>query len=94
MKRDPRALSDVRAESPFATPPRVLVVADDVSAGEAVALVEALDAIGADAEVRFSDTVTVGGYGRTNEELFRRHRVCPSPYRPDSLISRFRARRE
>lgn len=48
-----RVLSSVREESPFATPPRVLIVADDDSAHEAVALVEALDEIGAEAEVRF-----------------------------------------
>jgi hypothetical protein len=66
-----RALSKVRESSPFATPPRVIVVADDESAGQAVALAEALDAIGADAEVRFgsdanrdhaqSDAVIVAG---------------------------------
>jgi hypothetical protein len=52
MKRD-NTLSDVRARSPFATPPRVIVMADDDSAGQAVALAEALEAAGADAEVRF-----------------------------------------
>jgi hypothetical protein len=55
MKRDYRTLSAVREESPFETPPRVLVMADDADAGEAVALVEALDAVGADAEVRFGE---------------------------------------
>jgi hypothetical protein len=54
MKRDHRALSVVREASPFATPPRVLVVADDADAVEAVELAEALDAYGAEAEVRFS----------------------------------------
>lgn len=58
MKRDYRSLSEVREQSPFATPPRVLVVADDASAGEAVALVEALDALGADAEIRFHEDVS------------------------------------
>jgi hypothetical protein len=53
MKRDYRSLSLVRESSPFATPPRVLVMADDDSAGEAVALAEALEAAGAVAEVRF-----------------------------------------
>jgi hypothetical protein len=53
MKRDDRALSVVRESSPFATPPRVLVVADEESAGEAASLVDALEALGADAEVRF-----------------------------------------
>lgn len=53
MKRDHRPLSAVREESPFATPPRVLVMAADADAVEALELVEALDAIGADAEVRF-----------------------------------------
>jgi hypothetical protein len=55
MKREHRTLSAVREESPFETPPRVLVVADDADAVEAVALVEALDAVGADAEVRFGE---------------------------------------
>jgi hypothetical protein len=54
LKRDHRALSVVREASPFATPPRVLVVAEEENAGDAVALVEALEAAGADAEVRFS----------------------------------------
>ena len=53
MKRDHRPLSAVREESPFATPPRVLVMADDADAVEALELAEALDALGADAEVRF-----------------------------------------
>lgn len=53
MKRDYSTLSVVRAASPFATPPRVVVVADDENARHAVALVERLEAIGADAEVRF-----------------------------------------
>jgi hypothetical protein len=48
-----RALSNVRQESPFATPPRVVVVADDDTAGEALSLVESLESLGADAEVRF-----------------------------------------
>jgi hypothetical protein len=53
MKRDQRTLSAVRERSPFDTPPRVIVVADDETAGQAVALAEALEAAGADAEVRF-----------------------------------------
>jgi hypothetical protein len=55
MKRDHRPLSAVREESPFATPPRVLVMADDAAAVEAVELAEALDALGADTEVRFGE---------------------------------------
>lgn len=50
-----RALSTVRETSPFDTPPRVLVLADDETAGQAVALAEALDAAGAEAEVRFGE---------------------------------------
>jgi hypothetical protein len=57
MKRHQRSLSVVREATPFATPPRVLVVADEDDVSEAVKLVEALDASGADAEVRLaSDT--------------------------------------
>lgn len=55
MKRDYRTLSAVREDSPFATPPRVLVVADDTDAAEAVALAEELEAVGADTEVRFGE---------------------------------------
>jgi hypothetical protein len=55
MKHDHFTLSTVRAASPFSAPPRVLVVADDECAGQAVALLEKLEAIGADAEVRFSE---------------------------------------
>jgi hypothetical protein len=54
MKRPQRSLSVVRAATPFATPPRVLVVADEDDVPEALALVEALDASGADAEVRLA----------------------------------------
>jgi hypothetical protein len=53
MKRDYRTLSLVREQSPFATPPRVLVVAEEDNGGSAVALVEALEAAGAEAQVRF-----------------------------------------
>jgi hypothetical protein len=60
MKREYRTLSAVREESPFETPPRVLVVADDADAVEAVALAEALDAIGADTEVRFGEHPSYG----------------------------------
>ena len=64
-----RALSSVRECSPFATPPRVLVVANEENAGQAVALAEALDEAGAETEVRFgevtsfsqSDAVIVAG---------------------------------
>jgi hypothetical protein len=83
-----RALSNVRQESPFATPPRVLVVADDESTGEALSLVEALESLGADAEVRFgavrsgehSDAVIVAeqhGYrvSRSHPILNQLHRV-------------------
>lgn len=55
MKRDYRTLSAVREESPFETPPRVLVVADDSDAVEAVALAEELESLGAEAEVRFGE---------------------------------------
>jgi hypothetical protein len=55
MKHDHRALSLVRQESPFATPPHILVVADVGDVGEAVELAEALDEYGADAEVRLAD---------------------------------------
>jgi hypothetical protein len=53
-----RTLSLVREASPFATPPRVLVVADDAAASEALELVEALDEFGAEAEVRLSGYVS------------------------------------
>lgn len=55
MESDHTTLSTVRTASPFAAPPRVLVVAEVDCAGEAVALLEKLEAIGADAEVRFSE---------------------------------------
>jgi hypothetical protein len=55
-----RALSTVREKSPFATPPRVLVVADEETAGQAVALAEALDEAGAETEVRFSEAAPNG----------------------------------
>jgi hypothetical protein len=54
MKRAQPTLSVVREASPFATPPRVLVVADDEGALRAVKLAEALDEYGAETEVRLS----------------------------------------
>lgn len=60
MKTAYPPLSAVREESPFATPPRVLVVADDHDASEAVALAEVLDAAGAETEVRFGDHPSYG----------------------------------
>ncbi len=65
MKRDHRTLSAVREDSPFDTPPRVLVMADDSDAVEAVALAEALDAVGAEAEVRFGE---YRGYGHVHPD--------------------------
>lgn len=53
-----RPLSAVREASPFETPPRVLVMAEDCDAGRAVDLVEALESMGADAELRFVTDAT------------------------------------
>ncbi len=47
------ALSNVRQKSQYATPPRVIVVADDDSASEALSLMESLESLGADAQMRF-----------------------------------------
>ncbi len=58
MSIEHRAISTVREGLPFASPPRVLVVADDENAGEALALAEALDAFGAETEVRLSEDTT------------------------------------
>jgi hypothetical protein len=49
------SLSTLRENTPFATPPRVLVVAEEGRAGEALALADALEQIGAEAEIRFGD---------------------------------------
>ena len=57
-----RPLSAVREQSQFVTPPHILVMADDDGACEAVALAEALDANGADAEVRLGETVPEDGH--------------------------------
>lgn len=63
MKREYRSLSALREGSPFATPPRVLVIADDHDAADAVALAEELDAVGADTEVRFGEHSRYGRHG-------------------------------
>ena len=47
------ALSTVREKSPFATPPRVIVVAEEGFTGEAIQMADLLDAMGAESEVRF-----------------------------------------
>jgi hypothetical protein len=49
------ALSKVRENTPFATPPRVLVVADEGCAGQAIRLADVLDGAGAEAAVRFAE---------------------------------------
>jgi len=47
--------SAVREASPFRSPPRVRVLADAHHAGEALALAEALEVCGAEADVRVGD---------------------------------------
>jgi hypothetical protein len=63
MSMTNRVLSAVRENSRFASPPRVLVVADEDTAGEALALAEALDEYGAEAEVRLMEDTTADEYG-------------------------------
>ena len=62
MSTELRPPSAVREESPFPTPPRVRVVADEERAREAVALAEALDERGAEADVRLEADATTTGY--------------------------------
>ena len=59
---EPRPVSVVREESPFPAPPRVRVVTDSDRVPEAVALVEALDERGAEAEVRLAEDAAATGY--------------------------------
>ncbi|MDY3558573.1 hypothetical protein R5W23_005693 [Gemmata sp. JC673] len=70
MKRDHRALSEVRERSPFATPPHILVVADTADIGEAVELAEALDECGADAEVRLTADAAADFHGEADAVIF------------------------
>jgi hypothetical protein len=70
MKRDQNTLSRVREESPFATPPRVVVMADDDGVAEAVKLAEALDAFGAEAEVRFSGDASADRHSPPDAVIF------------------------
>lgn len=70
MNRDHRALSAVREESPFTTPPHILVMADDDSIGEAVELAEALDHYGADAEVRIAADRAADYYAEPDAVIF------------------------
>jgi DNA-binding response OmpR family regulator len=50
--------SRIREESPFASPPRVRVVSDHEHLSDAVALAEALEECGAEAEVRLEEDST------------------------------------
>lgn len=70
MKRDHDPLSAVREASPFATPPRVLVVADGADAVEALELAEALDEYGADAEVRLSGDASDDDHHQPDAVIF------------------------
>ncbi len=63
MSSNNQILSNVREGSPFASPLRVLVVADGDNAVEAIALAEALGALGSEAEVRLSEDTTADEYG-------------------------------
>ncbi len=54
-----RSLSMVRENTDFATPPCVLVMAEEGSAGEALALADALDRLGAETEIRFGDRMSL-----------------------------------
>ena len=49
------ALSTVREKSPFATPPRIIIVGEEGYTGEAIHLADVLEEMGAEAEVRFGD---------------------------------------
>jgi hypothetical protein len=53
------SLSTLRENTPFATPPRVLVVAEEGRAGEALALADALEQLGAETEIRFGDAASL-----------------------------------
>ncbi len=70
MKRDQRTLSLVREASPFAKPPHILVMADGADAIEAVALAEALDEYGAEAEVRLSGDASDDHYSTPDAVIF------------------------
>ena len=65
---EPRPPSVVRVESPFPTPPRVRVVTDSDRVPEAVALVEALDERGAEAEVRLAEDAATTGYDHVHPD--------------------------
>ena len=89
MLNDYRTLSAVRERSPFASPPRVLVMADDDTAGEALALAEALDSFGAEAEVRLTEDTTADEYGAPDAVIVagskgevRAHDFLASPRHP------------
>jgi hypothetical protein len=70
MKRDHVTLSHVREASGFVSPPRVLVVAAEGSAAEAVKLAEALDEVGAETEVRLSAGGRTDHHGQPDAVIF------------------------
>ena len=80
MKSDHHTLSVVREKSPFATPPHILVVADDDAALEALELAEALDEYGAEAEVRLGGDASDGDHHQPDAVIFA---GPPSGYRLD-----------
>ena len=73
MKRDLHTLSVVREKSPFATPPHIVVVADDEDALEALELAEALDEYGAEAEVRLGADASDDDHHQPDAVIFAGH---------------------
>ena len=73
MKRDHHPLSVVREKSPFATPPHIVVVADDEDAFEALELAEALDEYGAEAEVRLGADASDDDHHQPDAVIFAGH---------------------
>ena len=70
MKREHRPLSVVREKSPFATPPHIVVVAENGEAAEALELAEALDEYGAEAEVRLAGDVSDDHHSEPDAVIF------------------------
>jgi hypothetical protein len=64
------ALSTVRERTPFATPPRVVVVAEEGYTGEAITLADVLDEFGAEAEVRSGEEADLnhGSFSHTDPD--------------------------
>lgn len=70
--------SVIREELPFSSPPRIRVVSDPQHMTDAVALAEALEECGAEADVRFEEDATGTDYDHVHPDAYVIDHLYPS----------------